>query len=325
MFIQRYGFYMLRFQILRLTLLMFCLASPALFAETKGVIILIPGTWNSMIPGSQRLNHLSQLVEKNPYFSEAIIETIEKENYDYFVVKKLNPFGDLYSNGDQTALEILDWYDRYVPNHDKPITLLAHSMGAAYAIHAIKRLNNLPIKNIVMISAPLEGCFLADAILDNRLSKSFIATLNNVAGESFDFRGLYQATKKEMSFLLEGLNSVNDHAYLKINYFTVASVQHTPPTIFQALQSEYLSPFLTLTSSFTTGASDGLITRDSALYTSQSKTIPVQFQPMPFGGRLDHTEQVLDYRILKALGASHTDFVREEQVRFYKQIISYLP
>ena len=284
-------------------------------ADSKGVVFLIPGTWNSMLPGCERLNHLTKVVESNPYFSSAILDVMEEQNYDYYVVKNLNPFGDLYKNGEDAAQEIRTWYNLRFPKHDKPITLLAHSMGGAYGLHALKKLVGLPVRQIVMVSTPLDGTPLADAFLDNLLSRTFIDTVNEVAGESFDFRGLYQATAAEMQSLLKVAMIVQP-----IQYYTVASSQRTPPTPFHMLWSEYLNPLFTLISVLSSGDTDGMVPVSSAL----GRKTGMRFKELAVRGNLDHAEQVLDYRILEAFGAADAEFVQKEQTRLYRKIISSL-
>jgi hypothetical protein len=282
----------------------------------KGVMILVPGTWNSLVPGDIRVNPISNIVEANPYFSSAVINTVLAKNYDYYVIKNLSPFGDVTANANETASQILAWYNQYVPKHDLPISILAHSMGGAYILAALKNLTSLPIKNVALVSVPLDGAPLANAMYSNSISKFLTNELYNAAGNLFDFRGLEEATTTQMRAFLKTI-SIPTSA----NYYVVGSYQSAPPTIFQALESQYLNPLFTLATVFSSARTDGIVPFQSA--TSNYAGLPLR--ALPIVGHLDHIEQVLDYRILAAFGATNVNYVRNQQTQFYTQIISALP
>src|SRR4051812_28088094 len=101
----------------------------------KGVVVMIPGTFNSLAPGYLRRSSVGGLWEANPYFSIDAVSSVESRGYKAYVVRDLVPFGQFEANGARALREIEAWYDAKFPNHDVPITLLGHSAGGFYGLY----------------------------------------------------------------------------------------------------------------------------------------------------------------------------------------------
>jgi hypothetical protein len=286
---------------------------------TKGLVALVPGTFNSDLPGSVQLDPLHRELEINPYFSIEILKTFQDRGYGVMVIKKLDPFGDLTSNGVQAGNEIANWYSENC-SAGTPIFVVAHSAGGFYALKAAELHSDLPIKKIVMIAVPLLGAQLANKVFHSFILGSALRKLIRQFDGLFDLRGLEELTSENVErFLDETPIPVGIEVYSSYGFAPV------PSGLREAFLARYLSPFFAALAIFVDGDSDGVIEVPTAI----GRNATIRFQsgelrqakPLADSIRLDHTKQVMDYRVFGLLGTRNTEFIREEQHRFYSHLL----
>ena len=302
-----------------LILLSFSFYLPQSFANNfKAAVILVPGVWNSGLPGNTHFNPVSGIIEANPYFSEQIIQSIESQGYATYVIKDLSWFGQLENNGERTYWELRNWYDRYFSNSNLPIYLLGHSSGGFYSLYA-EHLNQssndpLPIKKIIMLSTPLKGTGLAETFFEKYWFSPVFSKIVSETSNFFDLRGLKGLTAKAVKNFLAPLQTPPT-----VDVYTLASSQPPPDEPIKMADMEYLSPFFWFTSQFVDGVSDGIVSLDSAYGVGETFSFKLK-SLRRYQAQLDHAEQVLDYRIFKLLGTYNAELVRDRQAKLYSSI-----
>src|SRR5262249_12240234 len=90
--------------------------------------------------------------------------------------------------------------------------------------------------------------------------------------------------------------------------------------------SHYLSPVLTATSKLIGRESDGVVGVASAngqgmsFFDAAGEALRIETRP-DLVMHLDHPEQILDAKIFKKMGATHTDLIQKEQREIYVRAI----
>lgn len=294
-----------------LALLCAGLLLPAAARAGEGVAFLVPGTLNSVVPGTGR----------SPYFSAAIVETVAGAGYEPVVVKGLDPIGTLERNGAVVLRTLREEYLRRHPRKDAPITLLCHSAGGLYALYAAALARDLPIRRIIMISAPLKGARLADAVLGARADDGALRRELESYPLTINLDGLKQLGSKGVAAFLAALRLDPG-----IRLYAAGGSQGPPPGPLRAMDVDYLSPVFTLTNKIIGRESDGIVERDSAygrplVLGTDEAPIPVQNLEGLHAG-LDHAEQIVDWRLLEVLGFYNAYRIEDRQRALYGRALS---
>lgn len=270
----------------------------------KGTVILVPGTLNSLVPGTS----------DGPYFSQDIVKAIQDEGYNITVVKSLDPLGRIEDNGSVVLTQMRQWYSQNQDRANQPIILLGHSAGGLFAMAAAALAPELPITKIILISTPLDGSALANHFFG---SDGIPQTLNILPG----YDALKDLTTAKVTVFLNQLRLPPD-----LDVYAVGGSQPLAPGITKAMDSEYISPILTTPANIIQVESDGIMDTESA-YGVNATLIDTNENELPLHRLwnlkipLDHHEQNLDYRFFKYSGFSNTDLVQQGQIRYYTEIL----
>ena len=254
------------------------------------VIILVAGFFNSFAP---------------EYFSDDIIQTLAKTGYTVFVAEKLNPVGTIEDNGER-VLRIFNQVHNKYPQAD--ITALGHSAGGLYSLYAINK-GAYYIKNLITVSTPFDG---VEFIQRLRQDSEIIKKLTD-----FCFLdGLRQLTKP---FVKNFLSTIKVPSHLKI--YSYGGYQPVSLDVFDAAN---MSAVLSVTDSYITGPSDGIVGFNSATAVTQIPTLEKTYIKINAITSsyidLEHWEQVLDYRNFVLLGTPNIELVKNRQIKFYSKI-----
>lgn len=274
--------------------LMFFLSISA-FAK---VLVLVPGYFNSNIPGFHEKN------KYNPYWSEDIVNVYRKAGFKVFPVNNLNPTGTIEENG----ARLLRFLDRIQSAIDpkEGFSVIAHSAGGLYTIEANNR-RKLPIQKLIAINTPFNGV-------------DFIERITNT------FPWLEELEKNLNLLSLNQLRPAMVHRFLnnlkRKPQFPIISVigsQEQNPKNWS--DAAFLTPIFYITQLLMDSDSDGIVTHRSALQ-EISGGIKVSFLNEYI--HLDHCKQNLDADYYKFIGMQNTNYIRQEQIRFYKTLIPQL-
>ena len=266
-------------------------------AGYKGAVALVPGTFNSFTLGH--------------YFSKTIVSTLEKEGFAVKVVGGLSGIGEFQVNGDITLKSVRKWYQEKFPKSDVPLTFIGHSAGGFYALYAATLGHDLPIKNIILMSTPLEGSKLAERVVPD-----FITYFD---GKIFDLRGLEQIKPANVRKFLQDVR-VPD----KVNVYASGSSQNIPGFFDNRLNSKYLSIPLSITAAIIGEESDGIVER-SSVYSRTSDILTesgeeLNIQSLEYmHGNLDHVEQVLNANVFLLTLTTNIRFIEQEQKRMFTE------
>lgn len=260
------------------------------------VVVLVPGFFNSLAPG-----HVDAQGIK-PYWSATIVNTFKKAGYKVFVVKGLNPVGSIEENG-QRLLHFLDSIKSDLQG-EISFSVVAHSAGGLYTLYA-NHLRPLPIKRLVAINTPFDGVEFIERIT----------------------RDVPGVTDLEAALNLESLNQLRPELVHRAlgqlrspPQFPVDAIYGFQPQSYWIWDAAYLSPIFYLTQALMERSSDGIVTHHSAL--SGDGLLRV--------GRpdeiiyLDHWKQVLDADLFRFFGMINVEYIRQEQIRFYSQLLEIL-
>ncbi len=325
----------------------------------KGVVILVPGTLNSVLPGS--INHNNESINgantngpnlngtniysanlndgsvnntninarSNPYYSDNIINTIQKNGYEVLVIKKLSALGSFESNGAKVYQELSNWYRTNFPKRNVPITILGHSAGGFYSLYA-SYLNTrnvadkLPIKRVIAISTPFNGLKIADLIASFPIVGTIIRFTIDSFYSFFDLRGLYQLTTREIRRFLGQLRLDPE-----LEIITIGSTQEEPRGYSQRRDARFLCVACNVIDSFISGSSDGMVSVSSAyatnarIYDYNGNLLPIK-RWYRLHGYLDHFEQAMDSRLFSLIGTYNRKYIYYEQNRLYQNLFSNL-
>lgn len=289
----------------------------------KSLVVLIPGTWNSLLPGNIRENPVSQELEANSYFSLDVVNTLVKSGHGVLIVNKLSPFGDFNINADRTIRAIQDWYLKFYPKKDMPITLLGHSAGGLYALKTANVLWEFPIRNVILIATPLNGSPVAEKIFEGGVAAKILRETLERFSNIIDFNGVTHLTKTETHAFLDQLRIPEN-----IQIIASTGSQPAPEKVQDYGDSLFLSPLFQTTALAISESSDGVVPLSSAFGEGTlikdttgnfKKIISVPF----LSAHLDHAEQFLDVRIFHLMGFRNTDELRSEQISFYNKLIKF--
>lgn len=291
--------------VIKKKLLLFLLGQIIIFGSIGAfakVLVLVPGYFNSLIPGFHEKN------KYNPYWSEDIVNVYRKAGFKVFPVNNLNPLGTIEENGAR-LLRYLDHIQKYI-DPKEGFSVIAHSAGGLYTIEANNR-RKLPIQKLIAINTPFDGV-------------DFIERITNA------FPWLEELTK---ALNLESLNQLRPSVVRQFlnnlkrkPEFPIVGVigsQQRNPSDWPAdwIDAAFLSPIFYLTQLLMDSDSDGVVTHRSAL-----REIVAGIKISFFEGyiHLDHCKQNFDADYYKWMGMQNTNYIRQEQVRFYKTLIPQL-
>jgi hypothetical protein len=296
--------------------------------HSNRILILVPGTMNSMVPGPPE-QYLDPSEEITPYYSTAIINNLKKQFYAVRVTPNLDYFGDIKKNGQRVYNDTETWYNQVTENMpNKPeLWLFGHSAGGLYSLYAA-HLNNkygniLPIKKITMLSTPLKGIEFIDKI--SQLPFIFESLTKHILNSSWpvDLRGLWDLKTENVNTFL---NELTLEPSIQLDAFT--GTQNSPHDVCDIFNSHFLSPPLTTLQKIINRLSDGIVSKRSALtdpYISTTDGTELRIKSHPeFILPLDHIEQVWDYRYLRALGTTSSEYVLNKQIESYQTIFSII-
>jgi len=295
------------------------------FAESQAVV-LIPGTLNSVAPGSYKWDSARWILEVSPYFSQDISEAFKKQGFDVYVVKNLHPTGDLLANGESAAQQIRIWYsEKYGRQKKPPITLVAHSAGGFYALEAATQLVDLPIRQVICLSTPLKGMELARFFFEpeGRWARFWSWVLHPFQ-KMFDYRGLTSVTPVRVKDFLSQVRLSRE-----TEVWGIAGQQDPPHHWREVNDPHRLSPLFALAQRWIQKPSDGMVTVESALgqgvELARTQGQPISVHSMPeVVLNLDHAKQVFDYRIFKIMGIRESEWIQAEQQRFYGELATMI-
>ena len=299
------------------------LSLPLPIEPLKRVAILVPGTLNSLMPGSISLGDFPNLHQRNPYFSETVVAAFESQGYATYVVQGLEWCGQLERNGDLTLAEIRRWYSEHYPKGDARITIVAHSAGGFYALQALTQAPDLPVDQLYLLSTPLEGLKLANDIMNSPVVGDIVQKVVDQAAGLFDLRGLTAMTTAKTHEFLAHVR-IPEH----VRVYAIGGSQPVNWNPFELFNPDYLSPIFFASANWIGEESDGVLELHSALNSGgfripaieSGKSVPIQVIP-EIHMRLDHIKQFLDYRFFTLLGTQHLENIRDEQARIYGAIV----
>lgn len=257
-------------------------------ASADEVVVLVPGFFNSFAP---------------EYFSKDVSGSFTRKGLKVYIATGLNPIGTIEENG--AGLESILNQIEQIQGHSVTFDLVGHSAGGLYSLWVAGR-QKFKIKNILTVSTPFQGVDFVQEWLQNCLPFQALANLAHLDG-------LKQLTRDGVQ---KFLNQVRITPETKV--FAFAGFQ---PEGFDLTDARLISGPLRVTSYYTPGSSDGIVSFNSALGLGQimttENTSARQFKDSRFYIALEHWEQVLDASSFLLLGIRNTDYVRDEQIRFY--------
>lgn len=262
------------------------------------VLVLVPGFFNSSIPGYHEKN------KYNPYWSEDIVNVYRKAGFKVFPVNNLNPMGTIEENGAR-LLRYLDRIQQFI-DPQEGFSVIAHSAGGLYTIEANNH-RKLPIQKLIAINTPFDGVDFID-----RITTAF-PWLEELT-KSLNLESLSQLSPAKVRQFLNNLKQKPHFSILGV----IGSQEQNPNHWSDAA---FLTPIFYITQSLMDSDSDGVVTHRSALREIVGG-IKVSF----FDGyiHLDHCKQNLDADYYKFMGMQNTNYIRQEQIRFYKSLIPQL-
>lgn len=285
----------------------------------KGILVFVPGSLNWMVPGSCGGEDGRAW---SPYFSSTILKVARDKGYDVTVIRNLKALGDFEENGKSMLSELEAWYSENYAGKKVPITLLGHSAGGFYSLHAATLGSSLPIKKIITVATPLNGTEVANALFDEFLHKKGDFWINAL-GHLIDVRGLLQLTTRHVEDFLS-----RSQISARIKVYAVGGAQPRPGGVADWTDFNFLCPLCDLFAKYLPEEeSDGLVTVSSALGTNallrnrSGSPLPIH-RLWDLRPNLDHVEQLLDYRLYLATGILNPGEVDKEQKRFYSELLN---
>lgn len=290
--------------------------------KIKQAIILVPGYFNTIIPGFfniasqnyyQTSNHFNveQAPTYGPYWSQTIIQSLEKKGFDLYIVDNLNPIGTIEENAWRLKL----YFDRINSEISRSTSQLnikpwifAHSAGGLYSLYAAAKYK-IAFSKLITLGTPFNGLKIVERIHEIPILGK---NLTQLLPASF-----YQLSPTKIHALLDQIQ----YQLPKIEIINFAGIQTQPYNVWDHFNSTYLSPPLRIISELIDEASDGIVEKSSALarnlvlYDETGAVINFHRQftlPIP----LEHWEQVLDYRFFTIMGIWNLNSIRQGQEQF---------
>jgi hypothetical protein len=262
----------------------------------KEVVVLVPGFFNSFTP---------------EYFSNDIVNSFKNKGFTVYIATGLNPIGTIEDNG--VRLESYMQAVEKAENRRVSFNLVAHSAGGFYSLFVANR-QKFVIKNLFTVATPFKGVEFVQKWLDDSLLFRAVTDLAHLES----VRQLTPAGAQQF------LASVRVAPNTRIAAF--GGYQEKGLDIFNARN---MSVPLRVTSHFISEQySDGIVGYGSALGLGAIKTTQnlsaQEFRHDKYFLALEHWEQVLDYRSFILLGIRNTDYIKNEQIRFYSGLADYL-
>ncbi len=294
------------------------------------VMVMVPGTLNSLVPGAPE-DAISANGNQFPYFSMAVRQVMESHFCAVHIISGLDYFGEFKKNGEHTFEQTLSWYNALISELDyKPeVWFYGHSAGGLYSLYAAhlnernKAFQSLPIKKIVTMATPFNGVEFIDKLTSYN---SFVAELVQKFIEtawSIDLKGLWGLKKQNVRIFLYNLKL---DPQIEIHSF--AGAQSTTYSANEIMNAIFLSPPLNALQKLINSVSDGMVSLASVFnqtILNKQTQDPIQYLYVQshndYQINLDHIEQVWDYRYLKVLGTTNSDYVLEQQIKVYNDIL----
>lgn len=265
-----------------------------LSAKTKRIVVFVPGFFNSFAP---------------EYFSSDIVGALQNKGFTVVIAQKLNPVGTIEENGER-VLYLFQALRKQAPNAE--VSVIGHSAGGLYALYAINK-GARYIKSLVTVATPFNG---VEFVEKWREDIWLFRTLMDWA----HIDGLRQLTTP---FVQQFIKSVRVPSSLKI--IAYGGYQ---PVNWDITNAANMSAVLSVPASFTKGPSDGIVSYESAVYTTTipttEKTLNKVRSDRSVVLGLEHWEQVLDYRNFYLLGVRNPGIIRDRQISFYSSVGSML-
>jgi hypothetical protein len=288
--------------------------------SAERVVVLVPGTLNSAVPGAPSQNPFEQV-----YFSRAIRNAVSKHVCHSFVVNGLSWFGDFHENGRIVFDEIQTWQHQNPSLRGLPIDVIAHSAGGFYTLAAITRneAKGRPLRfsKLHFLSTPMNGLELANLLTRNPFVRKQLEALVNRQYLGFDLRGLWQL---RTAVLKDFYPSLSIPAEIEIH--TYAGTQFAPAQPIDQFKAPFLPPVFQALDFLIDRPSDGVVSQGSALaapflLTTQGKVFENLIHHPEALVPLDHVEQVWDSNYLKHLGFEQTEWIDQQQILFIEQAL----
>lgn len=266
------------------------LTTDTLSASTKRIVVFVPGFFNSFAP---------------EYFSSDIVSAMQAKGFTVVIAQKLNPVGTIEENGER-VLYLFQNLRKLAPNAQ--LNVVGHSAGGLYALYAINK-GARDVKALVTVSTPFNG---VEFVENWRENSWLFKTLMDWA----HLDGLRQLTTP---FTQQFIKSVRVPSALKI--IAYGGYQ---PVNWDITNAANMSAVLSVTDKFITGPSDGVVSYESAVHTTEIPTTEKTLNKVRADRSvvlgLEHWEQVLDYRHFYLLGVRNPKLIRDRQVQFYSNI-----
>lgn len=285
----------------------------------SGLVVLIPGTFNSWMPGNP-----DQVFDHKLYFSDTIRRVFKNQGFSVLVIDSLVPTGDLKKNGSKALKQLKSYYEENCPKDGSvPIHLIGHSAGGLYGFSILHSNAELPIQNLFLIATPLEGLTLADAVFDNGATRAWFEELIKNVYPYFDARGLPALQTKRIQEFFEGIVISST-----VSLWSITGEQRPHLEAQEWTDARFLPiPFVAI-DYLLGGGSDGVIDRTSAqglnLKIKTRKKTFSKISLYPETMKLDHIEQILDWRIINNLGFSEAQAIDREQEAFYSGLGDFI-
>ncbi len=249
-------------------------------AYTKDIVVLVPGFFNTFTP---------------EYFSKYIVRAFANKGLKVYIAGDLNPVGTIAENG--ARLEKILEKIQIAEGHSVDFNIVAHSAGGLYSLWVSEQ-RKIQIKKLLTISTPFKGI----DFIETWIEKSFL--FSNLSELAY-LQGLKELTPEGVQQFLKTVKVNPDMQFMSFGGHQSENLDIT--------DARYLSAPLLVTSHFINGKSDGIVALNSALGLSESARTDLTIN-------LEHWEQVLEPSAFAFLGIRNTDFIQQEQIRFYTKL-----
>lgn len=260
-------------------------------------LVLVPGFFNSIVPADISHDGISI------YWSNEIRGVFAKAGYKVFVVNNLNPVGTIEQNGRRLLRYIKSVQSRF--DGDGSFDVIAHSAGGLYTIKA-NDIERLPINKMLTVNTPFDGVDFIEHI-----TQHFPGVI--LLEKQLNLLSLNQLRPKNIRKFLAGINESPQ--------FPIRAYYGFQRKGRDLLDASFLSPIFYITEILMSYISDGIVTKRSALGENANIQIDANFDEYI---HLDHWKQNIGADFFKFIGMTNVTYVKQEQNRFYKQLLKEL-